>query len=101
MSYIGSYTPPPEGIWHIPSPFECFPASKVYIVPNIYLFIMKKPHTRMYRHCFVESVCMVHVSTYATMAMCLEKRINVPVNNFSVMSGRSQLFLGLTSAVGS
>ena len=23
-------------------------------------------------------------------------RLNVPVNNFSVMSGRSQLFLGLT-----
>ena len=28
-------------------------------------------------------------------------RLNVPVNNFSVMSGRSQLFLGLTSTVGS
>ena len=28
-------------------------------------------------------------------------RINVPVNNFSVMSGQSQLFLGLTSTVGS
>ena len=26
-------------------------------------------------------------------------RLNVPVNNFSVMSGRSQLFLGLTSTV--
>ena len=28
-------------------------------------------------------------------------RFNVPVNNFSVMSGRSQRFLGLTSTVGS
>ena len=28
-------------------------------------------------------------------------RLNVPVNNFSVMSGRSQRFLGLTSTVGS
>ena len=28
-------------------------------------------------------------------------RHNVPVNNFSVMSGRSQRFLGLTSTVGS
>ena len=28
-------------------------------------------------------------------------RLNVPVNNFSIMSGRSQLFLGLTSTVGS
>ena len=28
-------------------------------------------------------------------------RLNVPVNNFSVMSGRSQRFLGLTSIVGS
>ena len=28
-------------------------------------------------------------------------RLNVPVNNFSVMSGRSQLFLGLSSTVGS
>ena len=28
-------------------------------------------------------------------------RRNGPVNNFSVMSGRSQLFLGLTSTVGS
>ena len=28
-------------------------------------------------------------------------RLNVPVNNFSVMSGQSQLFLGLTSTVGS
>ena len=28
-------------------------------------------------------------------------RLNVPVNNFSVMSGRSQHFLGLTSTVGS
>ena len=28
-------------------------------------------------------------------------RLNVPVNNFSVMSGRSQLFLGLTNTVGS
>ena len=28
--------------------------------------------------------------------VCVEA--NVPVNNFSVMSGRSQLFLGLTSA---
>ena len=28
-------------------------------------------------------------------------RLNIPVNNFSVMSGRSQLFLGLTSTVGS
>ena len=26
-------------------------------------------------------------------------RLNVPVNNFSVMSGWSQLFLGLTSTV--
>ena len=28
-------------------------------------------------------------------------RLNIPVNNFSVMSGRSQRFLGLTSTVGS
>ena len=28
-------------------------------------------------------------------------RLNVPVNNFLVMWGRSQLFLGLTSIVGS
>ena len=28
-------------------------------------------------------------------------RLNVPVNNFSVMSGRSQRFLGLTNTVGS
>ena len=28
-------------------------------------------------------------------------RLNVPVNNFSVMSGQSQHFLGLTSTVGS
>ena len=28
-------------------------------------------------------------------------RLNVPVNNFSVMSGRSHRFLGLTSTVGS
>ena len=28
-------------------------------------------------------------------------RLYVPVNNFSVMSGRSQRFLGLTSTVGS
>ena len=28
-------------------------------------------------------------------------RLNVPVNNFSVMSGRSQRLLGLTSTVGS
>ena len=28
-------------------------------------------------------------------------RLNIPVNNFSVMSGRSQLLLGLTSTVGS
>ena len=28
-------------------------------------------------------------------------RLNVPVNNFSVMSGRSQRFLGSTSTVGS
>ena len=28
-------------------------------------------------------------------------RLNVPVNIFSVMSGRSQRFLGLTSTVGS
>ena len=28
-------------------------------------------------------------------------RLNVPVNNFSVVSERSQLFLGLTSTVGS
>ena len=27
-------------------------------------------------------------------------RLNVPVNNFSVMSGRSKRFLGLTSTVG-
>ena len=27
-------------------------------------------------------------------------RLNVPVNNFSVMSGWSQCFLGLTSTVG-
>ena len=30
-----------------------------------------------------------------------ELRLNVPVNNFSVMSGRSQRFLGLTITVGS
>ena len=28
-------------------------------------------------------------------------RLNIPVNNFSVMSGQSQGFLGLTSTVGS
>ena len=28
-------------------------------------------------------------------------RLKVPVNNFSVRSGRSQLFLGLSSTVGS
>ena len=28
-------------------------------------------------------------------------RLNVPLNNFSVMSGRSQHFLGSTSTVGS
>ena len=28
-------------------------------------------------------------------------RLNVPVNNLAVMSGRSQRFLGLTSTVGS
>ena len=27
-------------------------------------------------------------------------RLNIPVNNFSVMSGRSKRFLGLTSTVG-
>ena len=32
---------------------------------------------------------------------CIVMRLNVPVNNFSVLSGRSQLFLGLTSTVGS
>ena len=31
--------------------------------------------------------------------VCIE--LNVPVNNFSVMSGQSQLILGLTSTVGS
>ena len=47
-----------------------------------------------------------HTRTYPTDAISQEhifflKRLNVPVNNFSVMSGRSQRFLGFTSAVGS
>ena len=38
----------------------------------------------------------------ARVTICLfELRLNIPVNNFSVMSGRSQNFLGLTSTVGS
>ena len=38
---------------------------------------------------------------FETFVCLFVLRLNVPVNNFSVMSGRSQLFLGLTSTVGS
>ena len=50
----------------------------MFMVSNI----LKKPGIKLATHLFV-------------------LRLNVPVNNFSVMSGRSQRFLGLTSTVGS
>ena len=43
-------------------------------------------------HCVVKSV--IYVCLFVL-------RINIPVNNFSVMLGRSQRFLGLISTVGS
>ena len=49
-------------------------------------------------------ICFIKVHTFQTRSnfVCLfVLRLNVPVNNFSVMLGRSQLFLGLTSTVGS
>ena len=42
------------------------------------------------------------LSTLVEAFVCLfVLRLNIPVNNFSVMSGQSQRFLGLTSTVGS
>ena len=37
----------------------------------------------------------------SVLFVCVKLRLNVPVNNFSVTSRRSQRFLGLTSTVGS
>ena len=63
----------------------------------------KIPH-----QCVYVCVCVgggggnVHVNNFLSLLVCLfVLRLNVPVNNFSVMSGRSQRFLGLTSTVGS
>ena len=51
----------------------------------------------------INTVSIYYKST-SVLFGCLDKdfclfvlRLNVPVNNFSVMSGRSQCFLGLTS----
>ena len=41
------------------------------------------------------------VAVFRVFVCLFVLRLNVPVNNFSVMSGRSQRFLGLTSTVGS
>ena len=51
-------------------------------------------------HSDQHSVCYILRKTVIVMLMIV-LRFNVPVNNFSVMSGRSQRFLGLTSTVGS
>ena len=49
-----------------------------------------------------QKIAFLRVFFLFVLFVCLfVLRLNVPVNNFSVMSGRSQRFLGLTSTVGS
>ena len=55
-------------------------------------------HAINYRH--VEYVMDVTQGCHTLASVCLcALRLNVSVNNFSVMSGQSQVFLGLTSTV--
>ena len=57
-------------------------------------------------HIFVKFICIISTmyantspSTFC-IALPFVLRLNVPVNNFSIMSGRSHRFLGITSTFG-
>ena len=62
----------------------------LYCIYNLSEFTEKRRNTPLAHNVVYTSITVCH----ALVVGCVEVRLNVPVNNFSVMSGRNHRFLG-------